>query len=145
MNTTDTGKNAPQTDAERQRIERLRSRSQAARRMAREFKQRDKEAFANLNELLLASRLNDVLEDFDPGVLTRLIDDKPEHFFRLASAINAPAAERLRREKLEFEFDKYRDTVHEQKRQIEQATRKAETGGLSPEILAQIEQAANLL
>ena len=130
---------------QQERIATLRARSDAAQVLAREFQGQNKAAITELNELLLASQINDVLQDFDPRVLKELMTDKPELFFRLASAINAQAAERLRREKAEFDLQKYRDHVEEQKRKIEEAATQSKTGGLTPETLQRIEEAAKLL
>lgn len=129
---------------DRERIDLLQLRSEVAREMARSFT-KSRNAFASLNEMLLASQLNDALQDVNIGMLKEALADKPELYFRLASAVNEQASERTRRRKLKLDFKKYRDSVREQKEKILEAARAASPGGLSPEALARIEEAAALL
>jgi hypothetical protein len=129
---------------ERERIELLKLRSETVMELVKEFSKR-RNAITSLNEMLLASQLNDALQDVNIGVLKEALVDKPELYFRLASAVNEQASERTRRRKLKLEFKKYRDSVREQKEKILEATRSATVEGLSPEALAKIEEAAALL
>lgn len=128
-----------------ERKENLRIRTKAAFALVQDFKDKDKSAFSSCNELLLLSQINDVLQGFNPERLKELIEEKPEHFFRLASAINAQSSERIKREKLELEWKKYQDQVAEQKRKIDEALEGSQCQGLTPETLAKIEEAARLL
>ena len=128
---------------ERERIDVFRAQADAALAMAREFKGKDAVAFTEFNDFLLASQINDVIKDFDPKALKRLVDEEPGQYFKLASTINAQASERTRREKAELDLKKYKDLIAEQKRKIQEITQTAD--GLSPEVLARIEEAAGLL
>jgi hypothetical protein len=129
---------------ERERIELLRLRSEVAREVAGSFA-KSRNALTRMNEMLLASQLNDVLQDVDAHVLKEALADKPELYFRLASVVNEQASERTRRRKLKLDFEKYRDSVREQKEKILEAAKPGPSGGLTPEALAKIEEAAALL
>jgi|GEM_PF-1340872 len=128
----------------RERIEVIMKQSEIACQLARRLKN-EKSSFITANELLLASQIHELLECFDPRVLMESLADKPELYFRLASAVNEQASERTRQKKLRLEFRKYKDQIQEQKQKIEDAVRVAHSSGLSPEILGQIEAAAKLL
>jgi hypothetical protein len=127
------------------RLQSLKARARAAEELASGFQKKDAATFSACNQMLLLSQINDVLQDYDPRCLKRLLEDKPEQFLRLASALNAQATEQTRRTKLELDLQKYRDRVAEQKRKIEQALSQTHSQGLTPEVLAKIEEAARLL
>ena len=127
------------------RVQWIRERSLAAQKLAREIKKRDMDALAGVNEFLLACALNDVLKDFDPQSLKGSIDEKVELFFKLASAVSAQVSDRQSAQKVELDFQKYRDAVKAQKQKIKDAVTQAESGGVSAEVLARIEAAASLL
>jgi hypothetical protein len=129
----------------KERLEALRIRAEVAIEMARHFHVDEKEAFSLSNQILLCSQINDVLQDYDPQALKELVVAKPEQFFRLAAAVNAQAAESHRYEKIQLELKKYRDQVAEQKRKIQVVLGQNQAQGLTPEVLAQIEEAARLL
>ena len=98
------------------------------------------------NELILASQINEALSEFEPDSLKQLLRDKPAKFFDLANSIASQSNERIKREKLELEFRKYRDLVEETKAKLLAATSAAKhEGGLSAETLREIEEAAALL
>lgn len=100
--------------------------------------QTKKAAAAHTSELLLASRLSDLLENCDPERIKELMKGKPEQFFRLATAVGGQFDESLSLQKLDFEVQKHNDK--KQKRQKE-----SQPGGLTPDILAEIENAAKIL
>lgn len=127
-----------------ERIEAIMKQSEIACQLAQGLK-KGKRNFVTASELLLASQIYELLRRFDPQVLMESLVDKPELYFRLASAVNDQASERTRQRKLRLELRKYKDQVQEQKQKIEDSARAAHSSGLSPEILEQIEAAAKLL
>ena len=129
-----------------ERAETIGIRKDAALQMVRTLKNGGEIHITEANELMLAAHINEVLEDFDPQVLKQMMDEKPEKFFQLAMSVNSQTSERTKREKLELEFSKYRDHVEEKKRKIEEALNVAKSkGGLTPETLKTIEEAAAML
>jgi hypothetical protein len=92
---------------------------------------------AGLN--LAASQIFELLQDFDVSTLKEQLAEDPENYSKVVSALA-----RISKEALGFE--KYRQLVTEQKRKIEEALNTAKTkGGLTPETLQTIEQAAAML
>lgn len=92
---------------------------------------------AGLN--LAASQIFELLQDFDVSELKEKLSADPENYSKVVSALA-----RISKEALGFE--KYRQIVAEQKRKIEDALNLAKTkGGLTPDTLQQIEQAAAML
>jgi hypothetical protein len=84
--------------------------------------------------LLAASQLAQVIRDFDVQSLKDALSDHPEDYARVVNALT-----KLSRDNLEYE--KYRFLVAQQKRKIEAQLTKAQTGGLSPQL---VEEALNL-
>jgi hypothetical protein len=92
---------------------------------------------AGLN--LAASQIFELLQDFDVSALKERLADNPEEFSKVVSALA-----RISKEALGFE--KYRELVAEQKRKINEALSAAKgKGGITPETLQTIEQAAAML
>ena len=88
---------------------------------------------------LAASQLYEAITDFDVSRLKELLDESPENY---AAVVNSLA----KLSKGALEQQKYKDLVREQKAKIEAAlgTAKAK-GGLTPETLKTIEEAAAML
>jgi hypothetical protein len=59
--------------------------------------------------------------------------------------VTAQSNERTKRQKVELEYQRYRDKVEAQKKAIETELNKAKEGGLAPETISKIEEALNLL
>lgn len=92
---------------------------------------------AGLN--LAASQIFEVLQDFDIAALKERLAEDPENFIGVVRALSGITKEAR-------EFEKYREFVAEQKRKIEAALGLAKgKGGLTPETLQQIEEAAGML
>lgn len=88
---------------------------------------------------LAASQLYDALTDYDIGNLKQLLAEKPENY---AAVVNSLA----KLSKGALEVDKYKAQVREQKAKIEAALNTAKSkGGLTPETLKTIEEAAGML
>ena len=88
---------------------------------------------------LAASQLYEAITDFDVSRLKELLDESPENY---AAIVNSLA----KLSKGALDQQKYKDLVREQKAKIEAAlgTAKAK-GGLTPETLKTIEEAAAML
>ena len=87
---------------------------------------------------LASTQLYDVISEFNISSLKGLLEEKPENY---ANVVNALA----KLSKGALDIEKYRDLVREQKRKIEEAVAGARKGGLTPETLQTIEQAAAML
>lgn len=88
---------------------------------------------------LAASQLYEALTDYDIGNLKQLLAEKPENY---AAIVNSLA----KLSKGALEVDKYKAQVREQKEKIEAALNTAKSkGGLTPETLKTIEEAAGML
>lgn len=88
---------------------------------------------------LAASQLYEALTDYDIGNLKTLLAEKPENY---AAIVNSLA----KLSKGALEVDKYKAQVREQKEKIEKALAGARSkGGLTPETLKAIEEAAGML
>ena len=85
-----------------------------------------------------ASQIFELLEDIDVAEMKTKLANDPENFSKIVSALA-----RISKEALGFE--KFKQVVAEQKRKIEAALSSAKKGGLTPETLATIEQAAAML
>jgi hypothetical protein len=133
------------TQAEARRIEWLRTRGQTAQRLARAIKKNDMDALVEINEFLLACKINDVLQEFDSKALSNLLDEKAEMVFKLASVVATQVSDRQTVQKLKLDSQKYRDQVKEKALEIKKAAQEAKCGTLSADVLARIEEAANLL
>lgn len=102
---------------------------------------RDNEG-SNIHEAglqLAASQIFELLEGINVEEMKEKLADDPENFSKIVSALA-----RISKEALGFE--KFKQVVAEQKRKIEGALALAKNkGGLTPETLATIEQAAAML
>lgn len=88
---------------------------------------------------LAASQIFELLQDFDISAMKEKLAENPEEFSKIVSALA-----RISKEALGFE--KYRELVAEQKRKINEALNTAKSkGGITPDTLATIEQAAAML
>lgn len=122
--------------AENERLDDMRTKREFALRIVQE-NEGGKIHEAGLN--LAASQIFELLQDFDVQTLKEQLAEDPENYSKVVSALA-----RISKEALGFE--KYRQIVAEQKRKIEDALNSAKTkGGLTPETLATIEQAAAML
>ena len=131
---------------EQARIDTLRARSEAALEMVREVKRDGTLTLVDANEMTLAGLISETLEDFDAGTLKTLMADDPKQFFNLAMTVTKQSNEQRKRELVELDYQKYRDQVAEAKAKIDAVTNAARSkGGLTPEALQQIEEAAALL
>ena len=129
-----------------ERLNAIRLRSEASVEMVKAIAHHGKIPIGEANDILLASLIAEALENFDPESLKEALAEDPKKFFNLASAVTAQAAERVRREKLELEFEKFRDAVAERRRRIESSLQEAaRTGGISQDILARIQEELKLL
>lgn len=121
---------------ENQRLDDMRAKREFALRIVSE-NEGGKIHEAGLN--LAASQIFELLQDFDVTAMKEKMADDPENFSKVVSALA-----RISKEALGFE--KYRELVAEQKRKINDALNAARgKGGLTPETLQQIEQAAAML
>lgn len=129
-----------------ERLDEIRLRSEASVEMVKAIARHGKVPIGEANDILLASLIAEALESFDPEILKEALAEDPKRFFSLASAVTGQAAERVRRERLELEFEKFRDAVSERRRKIEASLHEAaRTGGIAPETLARIEEELKLL
>ncbi len=88
---------------------------------------------------LAASQLYEALTDFDLGNLKTLLAEKPENYAQIVNSL-------AKLSKGALEMQKYKDLVREQKAKIEAALGAAKSkGGLTPETLKTIEDAAAML
>ncbi len=108
-----------------------------------EIDENQREGFERFNELLIATQILHALQDLQSGKLASLIQSKPEVFFRIARAASDQARDRGRRKRMELAFQRYRDHVAKQKKELVSAVEKAE--GISEEGLAEIHKAMRLL
>jgi len=128
------------------KISALQTRREAALEMVKELKRDGTVTLADANELTLAAMVNEALEDFDPELLKQLMAEEPKQFFQLAMAINRQSNEQRKREAVELDYQKYRDTVEAAKKEIQDAMDKAEKkGGITKETRDKIDAATKLL
>lgn len=121
---------------ENQRLDDMRAKREFALRIVSE-NEGGKIHEAGLN--LAASQIFELLQDFDVSAMKDKLAENPEEFSKIVSALA-----RISKEALGFE--KYRELVAEQKRKINDALNAAKgKGGITPETLQTIEQAAAML
>lgn len=121
---------------ENERLDDMRAKREFALRIVNES-EGGKIHEAGLN--LAASQIFELLQDFDVGAMKEKLAENPEEFSKLVSSLA-----RISKEALGFE--KYRELVAEQKRKINEALSAAKgKGGITPETLQTIEQAAAML
>ena len=129
-----------------ERLNQIRLRSEASVEMVKAIAERGRVPITEANDILLASLISEALETFDVGMLREALAESPKRFFNLASAVTAQAAERVKREKLELEFDKFKEALESRRQKIEASLKEASRdGGLTPETLAKIQEELRLL
>lgn len=95
------------------------------------------------NTARLMEIADEVLDEFDPQALKELAATEPAKVFQLLSGVTASAsAGKVKLAELELKVRRYEDAAREAKDKLN--TLKAK-GGLTPETLAQIEEAVGLL
>ena len=126
---------------QQQRLEDMRARQEFAMELAR----RGDNSLQEATLVMAASQIYEAVEDFDVQILKTKLKEKPELYGLLIEAISKIGRAGLGERKLQLELTKYQDRVAEQKRKIEEQLGKAKQGGLTPEVIAQMEEALNLL
>lgn len=101
--------------------------------------------FEKVSANLVAARVLDCLQNFDPEHLDNLLATKPQMFFRLAKTVNDQSLDLSRLRRVELDFEKYRDHVAEQKAKIEAAAKPRNGKGLTKEQTAEIMEAMRML
>jgi len=137
-------------ERDQRRIEDIRARSQASLEMVRALKSESGSDGAAIhlteaNELIVASQVNEVLQEINVDDIKAMLQLAPENYPKLVKIVTAQSNERTKRQALELEYQKYRDKVEKQKQAIESELAKAKEGGLAPETISKIEEALNLL
>lgn len=137
-------------EREQKRIEEMRERSRQSLELVRALKAESGPDgpgihITEANELLVASQVNEVLQDINVADIKAMLQLAPENYPKLAKIVTAQSNERTKRQALEFEFQKYREKVEAQRRTIENELAKVKEGGLAPETITKIEEALNLL
>ena len=97
------------------------------------------------SQAMAASQIYEILQDFNLRYLKERLEEKPETYSLLITAISKLSRLGQGEKKLQLEFTKYQDKVAEQKRKLEHELGKAKRGGLTPEAIAMMEEALNLL
>jgi hypothetical protein len=92
------------------RIDEIRARSEASLELVRQLNS-EKTHIVDANQMVLASKISEVLNDVDETALKALIAIDPKRFFQLAALVNSQTGERTKREKLELEVRKYQDAI----------------------------------
>ena len=126
-----------------ERIDMLKSRRDAALAIAKHFGPSDKRAFSEVNQLQVASLMNEALAELDSSEMLKTFKKCPKQLCDFARVIIAQGNEQSRREKLELDFQKYRDEVAKAKEAITSAAK--QQNGLSEDTLKTIEEATKLL
>ena len=129
-----------------ERLNQIRLRSEASVEMVKVIAERGKVPITEANDILVASLISEALESFDVSMLREALAESPKRFFNLASAVTAQAAERVKREKLELEFAKFKEVVEGRRQKLETSLKEASRhGGITPETLAKIQEELRLL
>ena len=129
-----------------ERLNQIRLRSEASVEMVKVIAERGKVPITEANDILVASLISEALESFDVSMLREALAESPKRFFNLASAVTAQAAERVKRERLELEFDKFKEAVEGRRQKLETSLKEASRhGGITPETLAKIQEELRLL
>jgi hypothetical protein len=129
---------------EQERKQDIKLRSQAARDLVMDLKgaQCDLE---EANSIILADRIQQVLDSVDTETLKSMMADNPKEFFSLAQTINTSAGERSRRIKVELELTKYRDLVAESKARMEALLKPKGSGAITKATIKQLQDELKLL
>src|SRR6185369_10599541 len=109
--------------------------------LAVELARKNGSALQEANLALAASQICETLQDFDVKELKAKLQEKPEFYAVLVSAISRLSSASVAERKLQLELTKYQDKVAQQREKIQQQIGLSKAGGLTPEILADIEQA----
>ncbi|MDE1170783.1 MAG: DUF3486 family protein [Verrucomicrobium sp.] len=129
-----------------ERLNEIRLRSEASVEMVKAIARNGKVPITEANDILLASLISQALESFDPEMLKEALLESPRRFFNLASAVTGQAAERVKRERLELEFEKFRELASLRRQKLEASLQEASrSGGITPETLAKIQEQLSLL
>ncbi len=128
--------------AEQQRFEQSRPRSQRAAAVLGSLREDGRSDSADLNESMLSSLFNDLLESFDEAALKELFAAKPEDFLRFAKTIAAFTIARSQREQVQLQRLKYELEIRKIQ---ERHARRLKPQEITPEIQARIDAAAKLL
>jgi hypothetical protein len=96
------------------------------------------------NSVLMASKIGEVLQDYDTVTLKELLKEKPDKIISLAFAINGQAGERSKREGLELKVRQYEDKLKKIREAVASDSSKKKGGGLTKETLATIEKELSL-
>jgi len=129
-----------------ERLNQIRLRSEASVEMVKAIAERGKVPITEANDILLASLIAQTLESFDVAMLREAMAESPKRFFNLASAVTAQAAERGKRERLELEFDKFKEANEARRQKLEASLKEASRdGGITAETLAKIQDQLRLL
>jgi hypothetical protein len=130
---------------EKQRTLILREQTNKIVNVAASLDENGRSGFEKVSSSLIAARVLECLQNFDPQRLDTLLDSKPENFFRLAKTVNDQSLDLSRLRKVELDFQKYRDHVAEQKAKMEAALKPQTAEGLTKEQIAEIHEAMRLL
>jgi hypothetical protein len=130
---------------EKQRNTLLREHTNKVLSVAASLDDKGRLGYEKVSANLIAARVLDTLQNFDPDRLDGLLGQKPEMFFRLARIANAQSLDLSRARRVELAFQKYRDNVEEQKRKMEAALKPKTAEGLTKEQIAEIHEAMRLL
>ena len=129
-----------------QRAALLRERTNQVLELAGSLDDGGRIGFEKVSASIVAARVMDCLQNFDPERLDKLLESKPEMFFRLAKTVSDQSLDLTRLRNVELDFKKYRDNVEEQKRRIEAASKPAKKAeGLTKEQIAEIQEAMRML
>lgn len=131
---------------EKQRNNILREQSNKVLTVAASLDDNARLGFEKVSANLVATRVLECLQNFDPQHLDNLLVTKPQMFFRLANTVNAQSLDLTRLRKVELDFQKYKDLVAEQKRKMEAAMKPAKKAeGLTKEQINEIAEAMRML
>jgi hypothetical protein len=128
-------------EAQQERLEEM----SAQREIAIQIAQRGDGSLQAANLVMVASQVNEALQEFDLEELKKKLKEKPEFYAILVEAVSKLSRAGIGERKLQLEFTKYQDKVAEQKRKLEEQLGKAKEWGLTPETIAKMEEALNLL
>lgn len=124
----------------------IRARSEMALEMVRELARDGTTTITEANQTLVAAAINEVLVDYDPADLKRLVAEDPAQFLALARTASTQASVAAKLRETELKFSRYQDEVTARKREMEASLRNASAnGGITPETLEAIQRQLNLL
>ena len=112
---------------------------------SRREKAPEKPCLLQVTFILGTSQLHEVFQEFNARLLSECLRAKPELYPRLLESLCKMKWADVRERKLQLQLTQYKDKMAEQKRRIEEQSGSAKPGGLTPETIAKIEEAINLL